>query len=144
MTPTTLLPVLSVDLIERARRSSDEMAARTNEELESMLTRYRMFLKLATDHPDMPLAPTKDIDDMWHLHMLSPVAYQADCQALFGCILDHDGGFGATPEEEPELKAQFERTAQLFESTFGLPYVGTLGRCKGACSHRCHTKCKAN
>ncbi|WP_437643950.1 hypothetical protein [Sorangium sp. So ce362] len=43
--------------------------------------------------------------------MLHPKAYVADCMRLFGEILDHDGGFGGTCEEEPVLQAMFVRTA---------------------------------
>ena len=38
-------------------------------------------------HPDRRLAPTREIDHMWHLHMLHPRAYQDDCQRVFGSVL---------------------------------------------------------
>jgi hypothetical protein len=51
--------------------------------------------------------------------MLKPLAYQLDCDSLLGFILDHDGGFGATPEEAPELQRVFDETAHLWQLEYG-------------------------
>lgn len=91
----------------------------------------------------MPLAPTKRIDRMWHLHMLHPRAYVADCMKLYGEILDHDGGFGSTPEEEPVLREVFATTATLWQEKFGAPYVGTVVACKRNCVSRCQRRCSS-
>src|SRR6478672_10739802 len=100
---------------------------------------------LCADHPDRPLTPTRDIDQIWHLHMLHPRAYHQDCEAILGEVLDHDGGFGAG-DEEPELLRLFEETAGLWEAKFGEPYVGEPGadivKCTRNCVSRCTRKCK--
>lgn len=86
------LPDFSVDLHEAARRSESETREWVAEKLDASIERYRRFFALARSGERV--APTRDIDMVWHLHMLSPVAYHHDCMAYLGRILDHDGGFG--------------------------------------------------
>jgi hypothetical protein len=38
---------------------------------------------------DTKYCPPLDIHWVWHVHMLSPVAYQADCQAIVGRLIGH-------------------------------------------------------
>lgn len=146
---TTTLPQLSVDLARAARRSDDLPADWTDAHVERALLRYRRFLALVALSPATPIAPTKDIDVMWHLHMLSPRAYHADCMRLFGELLDHDGGFGKTSDEEPTLIACFEHTVARYEAAFGEPYAERGGQngttkcwhdCNGRCWHACSSK----
>lgn len=140
------LPTLGVDLVRAARRSDDVPAEWTDADIARALLRYRRFLALVALSPSTPIAPTKDIDVMWHLHMLSPRAYLADCQRLFGDVLDHDGGFGKDASEEPVLVACFERTAARYEALFGEKYAerseatNCWHDCQGRCWHACSSK----
>lgn len=136
------LPVFSVDLHEAARRSESETSEWTREKLDESIERYRKFFALARSGERV--APTRDIDMIWHLHMLAPVAYHNDCMSYLGRILDHDGGFGQTPEEVEVLSEAFSETSQRWAETFGEPYVaGTEGKtncwhdCQGRCWHAC-------
>jgi len=84
---------------------------------------------------------------MWHLHMLSPVAYHCDCMRLFGYLLDHDGGFGHAEEELPVLQKTFNQTAILWEQAFREPYVdssnhASMTKCRRSCVSRCQRACK--
>lgn len=133
---------ISVNLVQAALRSED-LRDIPADELEADAQDYVRFLLLVKEHPDMPLAPTKRIDRMWHLHMLHPKAYVADCMKLLGEILDHDGGFGSTPEEEPVLREVFATTATLWQEKFGAPYVGTVVACKRNCVSRCQRRCSS-
>mgnify|MGYP002011597344 CR=1 FL=1 len=102
-------------------------------------------------NPSLSIAPTSDIDEIWHLHMLSPVSYYNDCMALMGTILDHDGGFGAKPDEIPELASTFNKTADMWEEEYGEPYVDdpegqltdSLVKCWHDCQGRCWNACKS-
>ena len=47
-----------------------------------------MWLPLAAKHPFI-LSPPIDIAWVWHCHLLSPRAYDADCQRMFGRTIDH-------------------------------------------------------
>ena len=133
-------PIISIDLVAAAKRS-EELANLPAHELEQDARDYARFLRLLREHPYEDQAPTKRIDRMWHLHMLHPRAYQADCLRLIGDVLDHDGGFGGTPEEAPALHAAFTRTAALWLAKFGEPYVGETTACKRNCVSRCQRRC---
>lgn len=136
------LPEFSVDLHAAARRSESETSEWVAEKLDESIERYRKFFALARSGERV--APTRDIDMVWHLHMLAPVAYHDDCMSYLGRILDHDGGFGHTPEEAEILSGVFIATARRWEEAFGEPYVAGAGgatrcwhNCKGRCWHAC-------
>lgn len=141
--PAPTLPTPSVDLVQAAQRSDDLPAEWTPADIDRALLRYRRFLALVAASPRTQIAPTRDIDVMWHLHMLSPRAYHADCMRWFGDVLDHNGGFGKAPEEEPILIAAFDRTARRYESMFGEKYaertdvIDCWHDCDGRCWHAC-------
>lgn len=133
--------IISVDLVQAALRS-DELRSVSVEELRRDLADYERFLLLVATHWSVAIAPTKAIDRMWHLHMLHPRAYHEDCIRLFGEILDHDGGFGATDDEAPVLAETFELTAHLWQQAYGIPYLGSTVACKRNCVSRCQRRCK--
>lgn len=137
MTPATV----SIDLLRAALRN-EELQKQSPEALRQAIDDYTRFLALAQAHPDEPLAPTRAIDDIWHLHMQHPRAYLADCQRLFGDLLDHDGGFGASADEAPLLEQAFQRTADLWLKAFGRPYEGSPIKCTRNCVSRCKRACK--
>lgn len=138
------LPTFSVDLHEAARRSESETSEWTSEKLDESIKRHRKFFTLARSGER--IAPTRDIDMVWHLHMLAPLAYHNDCMSYLGYILDHDGGFGQAPEEAIVLAKVFSDTARLWEETFGEQYVSeTEGKtnCWHDCAGRCWHACKS-
>lgn len=151
--PVTAMPrptpaPVSVDLVASSFKSSDFPADWSRERRELGALRYQQWLTLKQLHPRTPVAPTREIDLFWHLHMLSPVAYVRDCQSLFGFVLDHDGGFGATPEELPLLKEVFLATEQRWLKAFGVPYRddgstpdSSMTNCWHDCSGRCWHAC---
>lgn len=146
--------LISIDLIEAARRSDSFPAEWPADKVQRACDRYHRFLLLAAKYPDHPLAPTRDIDEMWHIHMLHPRAYYDDCMRLCGRILDHDGGFGKAEEEVPTLQATFEHTSQLWETEYGEAYLlpepeynsrhgDSVQKCWHNCQSRCWHACKS-
>jgi hypothetical protein len=140
---------VSIDLAAHARRANCVPPDWSDELLRSEVTRYLKFLLLAQLNPGVALAPTKGIDVIWHAHMLAPRVYALDCQRLFGQVLDHDGGFGSTPEELPILKQVFQKTAELWQQTYGEPYVAVehdprVTNCWHDCQGRCWHACSNN
>lgn len=143
-----LLPEISVDLKDRWERFEDKDTKWSKTDLENAIIRYRKFLYLAKRHPNINIAPTKDIDTIWHLHMLSPVAYYNDCMSYFGTIFDHDGGFGHKPSELDELKNVFSLTQKIWMEDFNEEYVvhdkfsttNCWHDCQGRCWHACSSK----
>ena len=95
--------IVSVNLVRAARRASDFPKEWSDSKLAGEVIRYQKFLVLAKRYPGQAIAPTYDIDQIWHLHMQHPQAYYDDCQRLLGGIFDHDGGFGSDSAELPEL-----------------------------------------
>lgn len=137
---------ISADLFAAAKKSPSFPKDWDDAKIRRELNRYGKFLALAQKYPGQPLAPTKDIDEMWHLHMTHPRAYSDDCMRLFGDILDHDGGFGAVAEELPQLQETFNRTAELWEREFGEKYVEreqdpNMTNCWHDCQSRCWHAC---
>lgn len=143
--------LISCDLFSAAKKSPSFPKDWNDDMIRRELARYGKFLLLAQRYPGQPLAPTMQIDEMWHLHMTHPRAYYEDSMRLFGQILDHDGGFGHDPAELPELKATFNRTAELWEKEFGEKYVqrefdpnmtNCWHDCSGRCWHACNSRKK--
>ena len=100
---------------------------------------YRRFLALKLLHPDTALVPSKQVDDIWHAHILDTKAYREDCQALFGRFMDHFPYFGVNGEEDYKLLQEaFAETIDLYEAQFGTyPSKNPLNasRCE---DHSCH------
>lgn len=111
------LPVLSIDLIEVAKRSDGTLSTLDHVELEKVLERYQKFLYLAQKYPNEPLSPTFDIDEMWHLHMLHPRQYYDDCMVLFGQIMGHE-----TSGTTKELTNYSNLTENIWKKEFNEEY----------------------
>ena len=145
--PVRELPQLSVDLLRSWERSDEKIEDWTRDKAETALLRYQRFFLLFAAHPNTPLAPTRDIDAMWHLHMLSPGAYVRDCMRVVGDIVDHDGGFGKDDSERDELEQVFEHTALLWQEMFGESYTieasSGATKCWHSCVGRCWHACKS-
>lgn len=145
--------IISIDLVAAARKSSEVPKQYSEALLIEAASRYEKFLLLVKDHLGKGLSPSKDIDMMWHLHMLHPQAYYNDCMQIFGKILDHNGGFGSVPEEVEPLAKAFALTSGLWEDKYGDPYVtpGRVGgrsngehlirQCRSVCTEQCSTNC---
>jgi hypothetical protein len=139
------LPSLSIDVLASARVSNGVLAQCNEATVAEAERRYKKFLALLAKYPDLELAPSRDIDEVWHLHMLNPRAYVTDCNAIFGDILDHDGGFGKNDEAEFQvLTGIFHWTAELWEREYGEPYVThelhRMEKCIKACRKACKVK----
>lgn len=136
-------PTISLDLIAAARRSDGPLGTADEAAIRAAELRYRKFLALAAKYPDAELAPARDIDEVWHLHMLHPRAYDQDCNRLFGLVLDHDGGFGKDSDRQyEELLTVFDRTAALWQREYADPYVTDAGTGVVKCIIACRRACK--
>ena len=55
-----------------------------------MIFRYELFwLPLLAQHPSVDLAAPLDIAWVWHVHMLSPLSYDRDCNEIVSALVDH-------------------------------------------------------
>src|ERR1022692_344418 len=82
---------------------------------------YRCFLKLCVLHPGVTIVPTRQIDHVWHTHMLDTAKYRSDCDWLFGHFMDHFPYAGLRGEADRRAWLDdFARTCSLFEEHFGV------------------------
>ncbi|GED44037.1 glycine-rich domain-containing protein [Cobetia marina] len=102
---------------------------------------YRRFLSLKAFYPAVSLVPSKEVDALWHAHILDTRAYREDCHQVFGRFIDHYPYFGIYGEDDyQQLKDAFAQTVALYDKHFGAyPGGGTESqamRCGG--DHKCH------
>ncbi len=97
----------------------------TLKEVEAAIEQYRGFLYLYHLYPDRILVPWKEIDRVWHTHILDTAKYREDCQFLFGQFIDHWPYFGMTDAaDRAALASAFAETQALYARHFHLPFVG--------------------
>jgi hypothetical protein len=81
---------------------------------------YRCFLKLCVLHPGTALVSTRQLDHVWHTHMLDTAKYRADCDDVFGHFMDHFPYAGLRGEDDRRAwREAFARTRELFYFHFG-------------------------
>jgi hypothetical protein len=82
---------------------------------------YRRFLKLRVLHPGATIVPARELDRVWHAHLLDTAKYRADCDHVFGRFLDHFPYAGLHGEDDRRAwRGNFARTRRLFRQHFGL------------------------
>lgn len=135
------------DFASRIRRMEDNPLSRLDHgALAGAISRYQRWMTLAVEHRELPLAPSEEIDRVWHTHQLCPADYLRDCSAALGFVgvVDHDGGFGSTDAERAELERIFRKTCELFEARWGEsmihPHSGGAARCIRACRVACQKR----
>lgn len=81
---------------------------------------YRNYLYLRRKYGDAyPLPPSKEIDEMWHHHILDTKKYHQDCLAIFGTFHHHYPYFGFDEKStENDLMKAFEDTQNLYSQEF--------------------------
>jgi hypothetical protein len=86
---------------------------------------YRCFLKLCALRPDTAIVPTRQLDRVWHTHMLDTAKYRADCDQVFGRFLDHFPYAGLRGQHDRSAwHADFARTRRLFHEHFSVDIGG--------------------
>jgi hypothetical protein len=82
---------------------------------------YKCFLKLCVLRPATTLVPSRQLDHVWHTHMLDTAKYRADCDHTFGRFMDHFPYFGFRGEADRRAwRDDFTRTRRLFKEHFGV------------------------
>jgi hypothetical protein len=94
-------------------------------EADQAVALYRCFLKLCVLYPGAAIVPTRQLDHVWHAHMLDTAKYRADCDRVFGRFLDHFPYAGLRGEADRRAWADdFAATRRLFHDHFGVD-IGT-------------------
>jgi hypothetical protein len=114
----------------------------TIEKADVLIEQYRQFLVLTQLYPEESVVPSKEIDKVWHTHILDTAKYRDDCQTAFGKFIDHFPYFGLRGElDAKNLQKSYDKTRDLFRQNFNvdprLP-VGVAADCgSGSCSPSC-------
>jgi len=95
--PVSLTVLPNFDLSRAIARVAKEHPDWTAERLERAEADYRIFLATAKQNPKGN-RPSKDVDEVWHAHILHTKAYVTDCAAYFGHYFHHE------PDERPKTR----------------------------------------
>jgi hypothetical protein len=88
-------------------------------EADQAIAFYRSFLKLCVLHPGR-IVPTRQLDRVWHTHVLDTAKYRVDCDHVFGHFMDHFPYAGLRGEDDRRAwRDDFARTRRLFAEYFG-------------------------
>ncbi|MBP0020759.1 MAG: hypothetical protein J7647_24780 [Cyanobacteria bacterium SBLK] len=84
------LAQLDLSAIKTALMSSHQGGEWTTEQIDLAIARYLYFLFLTYLHPDRILIPSREVDLVWHEHILHDTRnYTRDCQMLFSDTVHH-------------------------------------------------------
>ena len=97
-------------LEERMKRKFDWSDQRTK----NAIRRYIQYLYIVSVE-DNPVSPTKDVDEVWHQHILHTRLYEEHCQKIYGKMLHHQ------PFSSNELS---KKTETVHLSEIGPKYFG--------------------
>jgi len=93
------------------------------------IAKYMAFLLLIYLFPQTKIVPTREIDLVWHHHVLDTSKYAEDCQELFGRFVHHYPYFGLRDESDRvalrmqhrrNLEVAFAETQALFKEHLGI------------------------
>jgi hypothetical protein len=153
MTSAVMSRIPAVEALERINSLIDLSNVRTKladpeegkgygqQRLDLMETEYRKFLAMHLAYPEAEVVPCKIVDEMWHQHILDTIAYRTDCDAVFGCFLDHFPYFGTRGEGDAQaLDDAYADTLGRYQRDFGAPPAGTWISADAASCKR--TACK--
>lgn len=114
----------------------------TPEKAYRLIELYRCFLVLNEIYPNISIVPSKEIDKVWHAHILDTAKYREDCQRVFGRFVDHFPYFGLRGEEDAKnLQTTYQASRALFIEHFGadpsISIVQAADCGSGSCSPSC-------
>ncbi len=99
--------------------------------------RYEKLFKLFGK--GVSIVPTKEIDAVWHLHMLDPISYYESCMSYHNKLIEHSPALDSSEEEKNNLNSLFLETSKIWKETYGEEYSGIAADCDGP-DHSC-TEC---
>ena len=92
-----------------------------SEGIDTVEREYKRFLTLKIIYPEQRLTPTRNMDLMWHTHILDTANYRRDCDELFGKFLNHRPYFGPYSSNGiyEGMQHSLEKLHQLYHEAFG-------------------------
>lgn len=138
---------LDLSMVKMKMQDADEGKGWTPEQCDEVELEYKRYLTLNLRYPDHAIVPTKEMDQMWHYHILDTRAYHADCDEVFGEYFHHFPYFGMrSDDDEADLDSAFEETCALYRAEFGEELMRAAGAqdCWHDCQGRCWNACKSD
>ncbi|KAF2674381.1 hypothetical protein BT63DRAFT_419675 [Microthyrium microscopicum] len=86
--------------------------------LSSAVERYEAFFQMMANNPQQMLAPTLEVDLVWHTHQLSPSVYRAYSREVAGRFINHNDDIN-----EQTASSSFGEATNVYEETFGSAYA---------------------
>jgi hypothetical protein len=83
------LPAFDLSYVIEQLSHKPEYSGWTPERFAIAEKEYRRFLVLCKMYPDQPIIPGRDVDSIWHRHILNTKRYMMDSQNYFGYYLHH-------------------------------------------------------
>ena len=116
-----------------------ESAEMTAEEWDVAELEYRRFLALKVFYPAVSFVPSKQVDSIWHAHILDTRAYREDSEKVFGRFIDHYPYFGIYGKDDyKSLQDSFVHTVELYENHFGAYPKSNDAIASRCADHACH------
>lgn len=85
-------------------------------EIDAAILNYRVFLQAIRNHSGN-LVPTKQIDTVWHHHILDTEKYIADCDKIFGRYVHHFPYSGLLGKEDADRQRQrFKKSEKIYKN----------------------------
>jgi len=104
-----------LDLARMTNKLISEDSFGTLDYVNFCIGEYKKFLRMIVIYPELTLVPPKDVDKVWHRHILDTFAYQDFCEKFCGYFLHHVPDYEPSPLRDP----QFTKTVEIFLDTFG-------------------------
>jgi len=100
---------------------------------------YKNYLTMLAKYPDdiEDILISKDVDELWHAHILHTKKYADDCQKIFGNFLHHD------PQPRERSSADIQKRSALVEKTRRL-YQQESGNGRNAVAAYCNATVRAD
>lgn len=107
-----------IDLTNARKRLMDPKLGKgwSAEKTDTIIKKYRNFLRLLTV-PGVIAVPTKEVDEVWHTHILDTRSYANDCQRVFGRFIHH-----MPYMETSALDTSWKDTCKNYKKMFGEDY----------------------
>ena len=92
----------------------------STEHVNHALAQYRLWLKTVACHFGASIIPNKEVDTVWHTHILDTRKYAEDCDTVFGEFLHHFPYFGMRgTEDKVALHTAFADSQEMIRKIFG-------------------------
>jgi hypothetical protein len=99
----------------------------TPQQVASTERRYRRFFYLKAILPDGHAAPTIEVDEFWHQHIINTRLYGPDCDRVVGSFVHHTFLPSDDPAQAQKLTAVWLTTWVAYETLFHESYEETIG-----------------